>query len=212
MFLSKSFSHNNELNDVVSKMAYMAEIKEWDNRTHLFHIRSYCQLLCSHMDIPKTECEIIALASQLHDIGKSTTPDELLKRKGDFKDTEWAIIEKHTLEGGLLLQGSPSLLLQTAAVIAENHHERWDGSGYPNKRRGEEIPLAARICAVADVFDALTTTRSYKETMPDEEALNLIQQSSGVLFDPKVVKVFTEHFKDILKIKNSPGPVLSRGN
>jgi putative two-component system response regulator len=211
MFLSKSLNHNQELQDLVTRMAYVAEIKEWDNRTHLFRIRSYCQLLCLGMDIPKNESEIIAIASMLHDVGKITMSDSLLERKGDYKDRDWVDIEKHTMDGSNFLKGSPVLILQTAAVIAENHHERWDGSGYPNKKRGEEIPLAARICAIADVFDALTTPRPYKDMMGDEEALNLIVESSGTLFDPKVVKVFKNKFADIVKIKNSPGPISTQG-
>jgi putative two-component system response regulator len=210
MFLSKTFSQNDEVNDMAVKMAYIAEIKEWDNRTHLFRVRYYCQLLCTGMDIPKNETEIIAIAGQLHDIGKSCIPDGLLERTGEFKKEEWPVIEKHTLDGGNILKNSSSLVLQTAAEIAENHHERWDGSGYPKKRRGEEIPLAARIFAVADVFDALTTSRPHKVTLTDEEAHFLIQQNSGVLFDPKVAKAMKEKFSGILQIKNSQSPIQYR--
>lgn len=207
VMLKKSFSNNQEGdNDLVATLAYVAEIKEWDNRAHLFRTRAYCQLLCVGMNIPRNESETIAIASQLHDVGKCTMPDELMQCKGEYKASEWVTVENHTQVGGLILRGSPSPIFQLAAVIAENHHERWDGSGYPKKLRGEKIPLVARIYAVADTLDALTTPRTYKVTMDDQEAYNLIVKCDGILFDPKVITVFKNKYAEILKIKNiSPG-------
>ncbi|KAF0107479.1 MAG: putative two-component system response regulator [Chloroflexi bacterium] len=203
MFESLVFNRNNELYEYIQLIAYIAEIKEWDNRAHLNRIRGYCQVLSAGLNIPKKDIEIISLASQLHDIGKSVTPDDLLKRKGDYMDGEWKILEKHTSEGASMLSGSTSIILQTGAVIAATHHERWDGSGYPNKLSGDDIPLSGRICALADVFDALVTRRPYKEVVEDKEAVEIVVKSSGKLFDPKCIKVFEKKINEILLIKNS---------
>jgi len=185
-------------------MAYVAELKEWDNRSHLGRIRSSCLLLAMQLGIPRAESEVIATASMLHDIGKILTPIELLKRIGNYEDQEWKIIEKHTIDGAYILGDSSILEVQTGAAIAEAHHERWDGSGYPYHRKGDEIPLAARICAVADVFDALTTSRPYKQAIEPADARKLIVNSSDVLFDPKVVTAFSNIFDQLIKIKQTP--------
>ncbi len=203
MFTRPISNNEEELIDLVSQLAYIAEIREWDNRAHLFRTRSYCQLICIGMNIPRKESEQIATASQLHDIGKCTMPDELMKCKGEFNASEWVTVENHTQVGALILKRSTSPLFQLAAVIAENHHERWDGSGYPNKLNGEKIPLVARIYAVVDCLDALTTPRTYKATLNDQEAYKLIVQCDGTLFDPNVIKVFKDKYDEILKIKKS---------
>ena len=201
---SRTASQDTEISELLSRMAYVAELKEWDNRSHLGRIRSSCLLLAVQLGIPRAESEVIASASMLHDVGKILTPIELLKRIGNYEDQEWKIIEKHTIDGAYILGNSSILEVQTGAAIAEAHHERWDGSGYPYHRKGEEIPLAARICAVADVFDALTTSRPYKQAVEPEDARKLIVNSSDVLFDPKVVTAFTTIFDQLIKIKQTP--------
>ena len=199
---TKSFSNTQEgSNDLISTLAYVAEIREGDNRAHLFRTRAYCQLLCIGMNLPRSESETIAIASQLHDIGKCTMPDELMNCQDEYKASEWVTVENHTQVGGLILKGSRSPIFQLAAVIAENHHERWDGSGYPKKLCGEKIPLEARIYAVADTLDALTTPRAYKSTLDDQEAYDLIVKCDGILFDPKVIAVFKIKYAELLKIK-----------
>jgi len=105
--------------------------------------------------------------------------------------------------GAEILRGSPSTLLQAGEIIALSHHERWDGSGYPYRLKGEDIPLSGRICAMADIFDALTTKRPYKDEVSVEEAYDLILESSGVLFDPQLVKVFKDHFDEFLVIRQN---------
>jgi putative two-component system response regulator len=183
--------------------AYTAELREWDNRAHLKRMHDYTYALCLELDIPRSEAELIALACQLHDIGKSATPETLLTRKGQYQEQEWRIMERHTLDGEELLRGATSPLLQLAGKIAATHHERWDGTGYPKGLSGEEVPLAGRICALLDVFDALTTVRSYKQPMDDENAFDLVQRSSGTLFDPRVVQAFVNKFPELLRIKSS---------
>lgn len=206
MFTKVLSNDQEDITELVASLAYVAEIREWDNRAHVIRTSSYCRLLCMAMNIPRIECEKIAIASQLHDIGKCTMPDELMQCKGEYKASEWVTVENHAQVGGLILKGSSSPLFRLAAVIAENHHERWDGSGYPHKLREEDIPLEARIYAVADTLDALITPRIYKVTMSDMDAYNLIIQCDGVLFDPKVIEAFKSKFTEFLKIKKiTPG-------
>jgi putative two-component system response regulator len=204
MTFIRNANQRTEISELITRLANVAEIKEWDNHDHISRIRSYCLLLSRQIGLSKSESEVIATASMLHDVGKCLTPTELLDRLGDYEDLEWKIIEKHTIDGGQILSGSSILELQTGALIAETHHERWDGSGYPYHRKGEEIPLGARICAIADVFDALTTNRHYKQEIPLEDAKKMIENSSGVLFDPKVVRAFSNVYNSIVKIKQLP--------
>lgn len=192
-----------ELQDHIILTAYIAEIKEWDNRSHLERIRRYTTLLATNLNLPNNEVRLFSIAAQLHDIGKITIPDSILKKTDNLEPHEYEIAERHTVEGAKLLRGSNSIVLQTAEIIALTHHERWDGSGYPRNLAGEDIPLSGRICALADVFDALTTKRPYKSEIHPLKALELIKDSSGTLFDPTLVKIFEEKFDDVLSIKRS---------
>ncbi len=203
MFSKNSESQKNEVSEYILKLANMAEIREGDNSSHLIRIKAFCQVLCLGMGIPKRESEIISIASQLHDIGKIFIPEELISLKGNYLEKDWLIIQKHTLDGSAFLKKSSSVYLQTGAIIAEYHHERFNGSGYPFGRMGEEIPVAAKIFAVADVYDALVTPRPYKDLLDDKDAFELIMDSKGVLFDPKVVEVFNNKYQEIITIKNA---------
>jgi putative two-component system response regulator len=203
MFKRQNENRSNEIQDFISRMAYIAEIKEWDNRTHLERIRRFSYIVASGMGLLPNEAEILSLASQLHDVGKVLMPDTLLTRKGNFQNSEWKTIEKHTIDGALLLQGSASPILEMGKVIAFTHHERWDGSGYPEKMKKEDIPISGRIVGLVDVFDALTSKRDYKDVMDDNAALKIILQAGGVLFDPKVAAAFEMKFNEIVKVKNT---------
>ncbi|HOU45142.1 MAG TPA: HD domain-containing phosphohydrolase [Anaerolineaceae bacterium] len=191
--------------DLIVRLAYMAEIKEWDCRPHIERIRRYCHLIGSEIGIEEQHNEMIAIACQLHDIGKIMIPEDLLHKDGKYDNHERELIERHTIDGAKILEGSPAPLLQVAASIALTHQERWDGSGYPNHLKGDEIPLVGRICAIADVFDALTTRRAYKPTIATEEALQLIIESSNILFDPSLVQAFKRQFDEIKKIRMAIG-------
>jgi len=190
-----------DLLDVIRRMAHIAEYRKANTLSHLDRIREYCLILATGLKFSTQEARIISYASQLHDIGEIDLPEQLLTRNGKLTPYEWEMIKRHPVVGAEILNGSPSPILQVGARIALSHHERWDGSGYPQGLIGEEIPVAGRICAVADVFDALTTRRSYKEEVPVEQALQLIQESSGQFFDPEVVKSFSEQFDEILEIR-----------
>lgn len=180
----------------VALTAYVAELAEWDNRAHTERIRRYASALAIGCGIDRSDAELLSLACMLHDIGKSTLPAAILQKTARLKPDEYKVAERHAEEGARMLEGSGSPILQAAEIIALTHHERWDGSGYPRGRKGEEIPLSGRIMALADVFDALTTKRSYKAVVEPEAALDLIQGWSQELFDPNLVAVFTEHFRE----------------
>lgn len=203
MFENFSKSRTREFLDSILRMAYLAEVKEWDNRIHIERIRRYCSILGGSLGMTAYENDIISNACQLHDVGKSLMPDELLSRAGNYEQHEWKIIEMHTFNGAKVLENSHSPTLHVGASIALTHHERWDGSGYPNRLKNEEIPIGGRICAVADVFDALTTKRSYKKTISVNEALAMITDSSGKLFDPAVVNAFKNRFDEICRVKQA---------
>lgn len=190
-----------DLLDVIRRFAHVAEYRKANNLSHLDRIREYCLVLATGLEFSPQEARIISYASQLHDVGEIDLPEQLLTRNGKLTPYEWELIKRHPVVGAEILKGSPSPILQVGARIALTHHERWDGSGYPQGLIGEEIPVAGRICAVADVFDALTTRRAYKDELPVEQALHLIQEASGQFFDPQVVKVLTEHFEEILEIR-----------
>jgi putative two-component system response regulator len=153
--------------------------------------------------LPQNEVQIISFASQLHDIGKIGLPEGLLLQQGQYSVADLEKIKQHTTIGAEILNNSPSPLLQTGESIALNHHERWDGSGYPSGIKGEDIPLSARLCAIADVFDALTTPRPYKRAISVEDASRLILGASETLFDPQLVQVFKDEFQGLLKLKKS---------
>lgn len=201
MFGFASKSRYKDFSDYITTLAYLAELNEWDNRPHLERIRKYTHLISSAAGISGDECEAISYAAQLHDIGKIATPPELLKKPGNYDEKEWPIIERHTSDGAAILSQTGSPLLLLGSSIALTHHERWDGSGYPNHLKGEQIPLAGRITALADVFDALTTPRAYKHMVSPREALELIRKSSQVLFDPALVRAFEQSFEEINKIQ-----------
>jgi putative two-component system response regulator len=194
---------NKEMLDAVRRMALMAEYRENNASTinHLERIRGYCQVLGRGLGLSVEEVEIVAYASQLHDIGLVSIPKSVLNKTGELSAYEWDLMKRHPAIGAEILQGSLSVMLQVGETIALSHHERWDGSGYPGGLSGESIPLSGRICALADVFDALTTPRAYKREVPAEEALTLVEDTRGVLFDPQIVDVFVERFDEILEIR-----------
>ncbi len=192
-----------EMLDIVRRLAAMAEENGDDALYHRERVRAYCAILARGIGLSPADTDLIAYASLLHDVGKSRLPDELVTKTGNLNPYEWDMMKRHTGYGAELLNGSPSRLLQAAEIIALTHHERWDGSGYPQGLRGEEIPLSGRIVALADVFDALTTRRSYKQEVSVESAVQLIKESSGTLFDPKLVDVFLQNCDEIIRAQKT---------
>lgn len=197
-----------ELQELVILTAHVAEFAEWDSRAHVERIRRYTYILARETGLEHNEAGLISSASLLHDVGKIALPVFLLHKSAKLTPDEYRFAEQHTVEGDRLLSSSSSPFLQTAAIISRTHHERWDGSGYPEGLQGEAIPLSGRIVALADVFDALTTKRPYKTAIEPEAAFDLIKSSSGTLFDPALVSIFVEKFEDFESVLRLTGATI----
>ena len=176
--------------DVVRRLGQAVESRDGDTGEHIERISRLCQQLACRIGLPEDEAELIGHASTMHDVGKIGIPDSVLLKPSRLDPEEWALMQSHTTIGAAILAGSSSPLLQMAESIALTHHERWDGTGYPAGLRGEAIPLASRICAVCDVFDALLSKRRYKRGWSMEEAIAELTAQRGRHFDPALVDVF----------------------
>ncbi len=187
--------------DTIERLVLAAEYKDEDTAAHIQRMSRYTALLARRVGLPTEEVELVQVASQMHDVGKMGIPDSILLKPGKFNDDEFAIMKQHTHMGARILNGSPSKLLQTGETIAMSHHEKWDGSGYPNRVKGEEIPLLGRICTVADVFDALTSTRPYKQAFSNDKARQILQEGRGGHFEARIVDLFLENFDEVLAIQ-----------
>jgi putative two-component system response regulator len=173
---------------------------------------NYSRLIAQQIDLPHAEQELILRAAPMHDVGKIAIRDEILLKPGRLDPTELEIMKTHAEKGYELLRGSASSLLDTAALIAWTHHEKFDGSGYPRGLAGADIPLYGRIVAVADVFDALTSERPYKKAWEIEHALRFLEEGAGSHFDPACVNAFIASLEDVLAIRarfQDEGPVLA---
>lgn len=187
--------------EVVERLVRALEYRDDETGYHIDRMSQYCAAIAKEYGFTESECRLIMHASAMHDIGKIAIPDRILHKQGTLTEEEWDEMRKHTITGAKLLEGGNSMLIQVAGDIALNHHERWDGSGYPNKKKGEEIPVVARITSVADVFDALTSERPYKKAWTIEEAAQEIYEQKGKMFDPQVVDAFKRALPSIRIIK-----------
>jgi CHASE2 domain-containing sensor protein len=176
--------------EIITRLGQAAESRDEETGEHITRIGGLCLSLAREIGLEPDEAELIGHASALHDLGKIGIPDSVLHKPGRLNPEEWEVMRSHTTIGGALLADSRAPLLQLAETIALTHHERWDGSGYPAGLRGEEIPLAARICAICDVFDALLSSRPYKSSWTLSETLAEIERQRGLHFDPQLVDAF----------------------
>ncbi len=176
--------------DTIFRLSRAAEYKDTDTGAHIERMSHYSTAIARQMKLDESFIEHMLYASPMHDIGKIGIPDAVLQKPGKLDDAEWEIMRRHTTIGAEILKDSKVEFMQLAEEIAIAHHEKWDGTGYPNKVKGTDIPLSARIVAMADVFDALTSERPYKKPMELEKALSIITEGKGTHFDPDVVDSF----------------------
>lgn len=176
--------------EAFQRLAILAEFRDTDTGEHTVRVGDLSAEIAAELDEPDEWVKHLRHAGRLHDIGKVAVPDAILLKPGPLTPAEFDVMKTHTTIGAEILSGSSSPLIQLAAEVALNHHERWDGSGYPNGLSGHDIPLSGRIVTVADVFDALTSHRTYKHAWTDAEAVQYIQSASGTQFEPTVVDAF----------------------
>jgi two-component system, response regulator RpfG len=188
--------------ETLMRLARAGEHKDYDTAMHLQRMSLYSRALAEKIGLSDEEAEIIELAAPLHDIGKIGIPDSILLKKGNLDDQELKLMRKHPIIGYEILQDSPSKYLQKGSEIALAHHERFDGTGYPYALKGKDIPLSARIVAIADVFDALTSVRPYKEAWSIDKALEYVNEESGRHFDPDLVRVMLTMRGQLEKIQS----------
>ena len=184
----------------IYRLAAASEFKDKDTADHLQRISAYAAAVARQMKLSKEEIELIKYASPLHDVGKIGIPDIVIQKKGMLTQAERQIIEQHTRIGGQILAPIDSKLMDTAIQIALHHHEKWDGSGYPQGVSGEDIPLMARIVSLVDVFDALLSERSYKEPIFFDTAVEMVKAGRGTHFDPQCVDAFLQCLDEIRSI------------
>jgi HD-GYP domain-containing protein (c-di-GMP phosphodiesterase class II) len=188
----------------IMKLALVAEFRDQETGGHIYRVGRSCVMIGKRLGISPADREILFYASLLHDVGKIGIPDRILQKPGPLTPDERQVMKTHTSMGATLLSGDNHALFVTSRDIALCHHEKWDGSGYPNGLEGEAIPLMVRICSVADVFDALTSERPYKEAWDLGRAMNQIETEAGTSFDPTVVASFLSASEDILRLRQGP--------
>ncbi|OGS04403.1 MAG: hypothetical protein A3G41_08535 [Elusimicrobia bacterium RIFCSPLOWO2_12_FULL_59_9] len=193
--------------ETIYRMAMVAEYRDqYDTAKHLRHISKYSAIVAEAMGLDYETIENIRYASPLHDVGKVAIPDAILLKPGKLTPEEFEVMKKHAVYGAEMLKGSSERIMQMAYNVALCHHERFDGTGYPRGVKGKDIPLEARIVAVVDVFDALTSKRVYKESWPVEEAVKYVRERSGADFDPDVVRIFETCLPHIQEIMAEDAP------
>lgn len=183
-------------NEILQLLGRASEFRDDMTGEHTKRVGKIAGLIAERLGLPEERVDLIRKAAPLHDLGKMGIPDEILLKPGRLEPHEFAKMQTHTTIGAQILEGSRFSVLKMARLIAQGHHEKWDGTGYPEGLKGEEIPLEARIVAIADFYDALTHKRTYKEAWTAEEALAEIMNQQGKHFDPDIVDVFVELYRE----------------
>lgn len=195
--------------EIILRLSRAAEMRDNETGQHIFRVASSAREIAAELGCDRNFCRLLFLAAPMHDIGKVAVPDRVLLKPGPLTTIEREQMQVHARAGANILAGSASDLIGLAEKVALHHHERWDGRGYPDGLKGEDIPLAARIVAVADVFDALTSARVYKAAWPIEAAFKHIQAESGSHFDPRCVDAFVKRFPTIVRIREAAPDIVA---
>jgi putative two-component system response regulator len=210
---------------IIRRLAKAAEYKDNETGRHVIRVGLYSAFLAEELGLPPETVDLIRQCSPMHDLGKIGIPDRIMQKPGPLDENEQKIMHRHCKIGSKMLEplppedlvlykshttigedilgGSDSKLLETARKIAAFHHEHWDGTGYPRRLKGEEIPIEARIVAIADIYDALSSKRSYKEPFEEEKCQEILKELAGNYLDPNIVNLFFKHIDKILEIKDA---------
>ena len=189
--------------EVVFTMGSIAESRSKETGQHVKRVAEYTYLFAKYVGLPEKECDMLHQASPMHDIGKVAIPDAVLNKPGRFNEEERKIMDTHAQLGYDMLQSSHRELMKMAAIVAYEHHEKWNGKGYPNQLSGEDIHIYGRITALADVFDALGSARVYKLAWDDERIFTMFKEERGEHFDPQLIDIFFEHLDEFLHIRDT---------
>ncbi|HET9953387.1 MAG TPA: two-component system response regulator [Polyangiaceae bacterium] len=187
--------------EIIRRLGRAAEYRDNETGMHVLRMSHIARLIALSVGLGEAESELILHASPMHDIGKIGIPDRILLKPGPLDPEEWEMMKRHTVIGAEILGDHPSELIRMARLVALRHHERWDGKGYPDGLRGEQIPIAARVVAIADVFDALLSVRPYKRAWSVEDTLAKLSAESGHHFDPTVVNAFLRILPECLEVR-----------
>ncbi|WP_227874208.1 HD domain-containing phosphohydrolase [Tumebacillus algifaecis] len=191
--------------EIIFTMGEVGESRSKETGNHVKRVAEYSKILALHYGLSEEEAELIKTASPMHDIGKVAIPDSILNKPGKLTADEYELMKTHTTIGYHLLKNSKGRILNAAATIAIEHHEKWNGTGYPKGLQEEQIHLYGRITAIADVFDALASDRPYKKAWELDRILGLFRQERGEHFDPQLVDVFFESLDEILEVREKYG-------
>lgn len=197
---------NAQEHEILLRLARAVDQRELGAGAHVMRMSRYCGLIAQGLGMPEDDVHVLVQAAPLHDIGKIGIPESILLKPDCLDDAEMAVMRRHPLIGQQILRDSQNRVIQAAALIALRHHERCDGSGYPDGLKGEQIPLMARIVAVADVFDALTSERPYQSAWGIDEAFDYLQQHSGTLFDSDCVRILLANKASAVEIQQEQLP------
>ncbi|MDD3055970.1 MAG: response regulator [Aliarcobacter sp.] len=188
--------------EIIYKMGEIGESRSNETGNHVKRVAEYSKLLATLYGLDEKESDILFTASPMHDIGKVGVPDSILNKPGKLDENEWKIMRKHCVIGYNILKNSKREILKAAAIVARDHHEKWDGTGYPRRIKEKEIHIYGRITAIADVFDALGSDRCYKKAWEDEEIFELLKEEKGKHFDPELIDLFFENIYKFKEIRN----------
>jgi HD-GYP domain-containing protein (c-di-GMP phosphodiesterase class II) len=194
--------------EIIFTMGSIGESRSKETGNHVKRMAEYCYILALHYGLDEEEAQMLKMASPMHDIGKVGIPDAVLNKPGRFDEAERRIMDTHAMLGYEMLKHSQRPLLKMAAIVAKEHHEKWDGTGYSEKKAGEDIHIYGRITALADVFDALGSERVYKPAWDDAKIFTLFKEERGKHFDPKLVDIFFEHLEMFLHVRDSMKDIL----
>lgn len=191
----------NTQSEILHTLGNVCESRSKETANHVIRVAHYSELLAKGYGLDSVHVDLIKRASPMHDIGKVAIPDSILKKEGPLTDDERVIMNTHVDEGYELLRKSEKPLFKVASLIAYEHHEKWDGTGYPRGLKGKDISVEGRITALADVFDALSAKRCYKPAWPDDKVLKLLNEENGKHFDPDLIELFFNNLSTIFQIR-----------